>query len=574
MNENSYDVIIIGAGVMGALCAWKLTNAGRNVLMLEAADQAFSDKQRDGFREVMIPNINRGDMHAPYAALASRRYAPSPEAAGKPEEKYYDLFGPEMFKAQYVRIVGGSTWTWRGNTPRFVPNDFQLKTAYGKGDDWPVSYDDLEPYYVEAENHLGVAGDHTQWDDPASQEKFGHRSKPFPMKAIPLSYGDELVKKEIDGKETYGVKIRVRNTPQARATESYKPRDEYGKPYSGFDARHVCEGNSNCIPLCPSGAKYDAGVHLRAASRNEGKFKMLSGCVVTQLLKDAEGRVTSVQFKNWRSKDKAKVEKASSKAVILAANAIETPKLLLMSDLANSSDQVGRNLMDHLQDDVTALFPVELFPFRGPQSTCSIEDFRDGPFRKDHSAIRMTIGNDGHARAKSPIDVLDEQLKNKIFGEKLRKKIAEDIPRMLRISFSTETLPNPNNRVTLSGDKDEYDLQRPRIMFSADPYTYNGLKKGHQIALELLDGMCNKDTIKERDWLPKWNTAAHIMGTCRMGSNPETSVVDKDGRTHDHPNLYIVGSSVFTTSGTANPTLTASALALKTVDAVYHNIGG
>jgi choline dehydrogenase-like flavoprotein len=200
MTENSYDVIIIGGGVMGALCAWKLTNAGRCVLILEAADQAFSKIQREEFREVMVPNTNRGDMHAPYAALASRRYPPSPEAAGKPEEKYYDLAGPEMFKAQYVRIVGGSTWTWRGNTPRFVPNDFQLKTAYGKGDDWPMGYKELEPYYVQAENHLGVAGDHKQWDDPESQKKFGQRSKPFPMKAIPLSYGDELVKKEIDGR--------------------------------------------------------------------------------------------------------------------------------------------------------------------------------------------------------------------------------------------------------------------------------------------------------------------------------------------------------------------------------------
>jgi choline dehydrogenase-like flavoprotein len=374
--------------------------------------------------------------------------------------------------------------------------------------------------------------------------------------------------------EVYGVKIRVRNTPQARATETYIPRDGYDKPYDGFDARHVCEGNSNCIPLCPNGAKYDAGVHLRAASQNNGEFNMLTGSVVTQILKDAQGRVTTVEYKNWRAKDKDNVEKANANVIILAANAIESAKILLLSDLANSSDQVGRNLMDHLQDEVTALFPVELFPFRGPQSTCSIEDFRDGLFRNDHSAIRMTIGNDGHARARSPIDVLDEQLDNKIFGDELRKKIAGDIPRMLRIGFSTEMLPDPNNRITLSDKKDEYGLQRPRITFSAAPYTYDGLKKGHEIAIELLDGIPNidKTTIKEREWIRKWNTAAHIMGTCRMGNDPGTSVVNANGRTHDHENLYIVGSSVFTTSGTANPTLTAAALALKTTYAVLGKI--
>ena len=567
MTDKKYDVLIIGAGVTGALCAWKLGHAGLKVLILEVADQPTDMTQREEFREVMTPNINRGDMHAPYLALASRRYAPSPEAAGRPEEKHYDLAGPEMFKAQYIRLVGGTTWAFRGNTPRFVPNDFKLKTEYGIGEDWPINYQDLEPWYVEAEKQLGVAGNHEEWNGLLG----GYRSKPFPMDPIPLSYGDKLIKKKLDGKEMYGKKIRVVSTPQARATRSYRPVDESGIPYKEFDDRHVCEGNSNCIPLCPSGAKYDGGIHVRAAIRT-GNVDLKWACIVTQIITDDKGRVTEVRYKNWRNKDINQEHKAKAKAIILAANAIESPRLLLMSNLANSSGQVGRNLMDHLQDEMTAFFPEELYPFRGPQSTCSIEVFRDGPFRKQHSAIRMTVGNDGHGRARSPLDVMDENLGKGIFGEELYKTLAKDIPRMFRISFSTEVPPNPNNRVTLSTKVDGYGLPRPLIYFAVDSYTYNALKKGHEIALSLIEGIpgIDKTKIKEREWSPKWGTAAHIMGTCRMGDDPSTSVVNTNGQTHDHPNLYIVGSSIFTTSGTANPTLTASALALKTADAVYH----
>jgi choline dehydrogenase-like flavoprotein len=584
MAEKIYDVIIVGAGVAGALCAWKLASAGKKVLILEAADQPTGWAQRDEFREVMVAdaadaktNIPRGDQSSPYLALASRRYAPSPELVGKkdkdgkPIEKYYDydLTGPqtEMFKAGYVRLVGGSTWAWRGNTPRKVPNDFRLKSTYGVGEDWPISYDDLEPWYVEAEYELGVAGNDQEWNGLLG----GYRSKPFPMREIPLSYGDKLVKKELDGTEIDGVKITVRSTPQARLTIPYKPHE-------GFHERRACEGNSNCIPLCPSSAKYDAGSHVKAAVKT-GNADLRSAGVVTELMVNGggENRVTAVRYKNWRSANKDEHQTASANVVILAANAIETPKLLLMSNLANSSDQVGRNLMDHLQDEVTAFFPNPLYPFRGPQSTCSIEDFRDGPFRKNYSAFRMTIGNDGHGRARSPINVMDDYLDNQIlFGEGLRSKLANDIPKMMRISFSTELLPNPNNRVTLSDKLDSYGLPRPRIHFEVDSYTYDALKKGHEVALTLLESVPNieKDKIKEREWQRKWNTAAHIMGTCRMGNDPKTSVVNTDGQTYDHPNLYIVGTSVFPTSATANPTLTAAALALKTASAVLSKLGG
>jgi choline dehydrogenase-like flavoprotein len=362
------------------------------------------------------------------------------------------------------------------------------------------------------------------------------------MDPIPLSYGDKLVKNQLDGRVIDGVKVTVRSTPQATATRNYNPYEGDAQLERFFDAkeRPACQGNSNCIPLCPIGAKYDATVHLRAALKTE-RVALRTGYVVTQLVDDRHGRIREVRYKNWSGSNKGDEQRVTAKAVVLAANAIETPRLLQMSNLANRSGQVGRNLMDHLQDELTAFFPEALYPFRGPQSTCSIEDFRDGPFRAAHSAIRMTVGNDGHARTRSPLDMLDGYLDKGTFGEALRSALADDIPRMLRISYSTEVLPNPNNRITFSTKPDLYGLPRPQIRFEVDQYTYNGLKKAHEIALALLDGISDikKDQTREREWQRKWSTAAHIMGTCRMGTDPMTSVVDPNGRAHDLEGAHV-----------------------------------
>jgi glucose dehydrogenase len=559
MSED-FDVVIVGAGVAGALCAYKLSQLcpAQKILLLEASEHAIDLPQRQEFREWMVDSPNRGDMHAPYAGLASRRYAPSPEDASKPfpEQKYYDQSGPDAFLAQYVRLVGGTTWAWRGNTPRCVPNDFRLRSEYGVGEDWPITYDDLEPYYCEAERELGVSGDTAAWDNLLG----AYRSEPFPMNAIPLSYSDRILQAKLDGFETEieGEKkvLHVRATPQARNSKDY-------------DGRPSCKGNSNCIPLCPIQAKYDATVHLKKAIAHGVKLRM--GCVVTQLETDATGRITTVNYKNWRSANKQEEHKISASIVVLAANAVETAKLLLISNLANRSDQVGRNLTDHLQSELTAIYPEPLYPFRGPQSLSSIEDLRDGDFRRHHSAIRITIGNDGWARAKSPSDVLDDFMKEGKFGVALRQQLASYIPTMMRLGFSTEVLPNPNNRVTLSNKLDDYGLPRPKIRFEVDQYVYNALKKAHEIIVDMLSQI-NGIKITEREWKREYRTAAHLMGTCRMGHDPRKSVVNVDGRAHDHSNLYIVGASVFVTAATANPTLTVAALALRTADTIANEI--
>ena len=566
-----YDVIIVGSGVAGALCAWKLSTLGNHrILILEAGNNGIGEGQRLEFHHAMDRQGSRADVFAPYLELESRKFVPMPEKATKPlekdplkrDEKYFDYTAEseDTFRAGYTRMVGGSTWAWRGNCPRFLPTDFSMQSTYGVGRDWPISYDDLEKYYCEAEQELGVSGNHEELDG-----LFGaYRSEPFPMPGIPLTYSDHQIKDRIHGKSVKGAKIRVVTTPQARNSQP-------------FDGRPACEGHSNCIPLCPIHAKYDATVHLRRALKN-AHVKLQTAAVVTRISANADGHITRVSYKDWRADDKKKEVMVTAPIVVLASNAIETPKILLMSNVANSSDQVGRNLMDHIQWEIAALFPNPVYPFRGPQSVTGIEAFREGAFRSTRSAFRMTIGNDGWGRAGNPAKIIDDTLtKNKGYGPNLINTVAGRITRMIRLSFSTEMLPSKDNRVEVSSNKDmELEIPRPLFTFKPDDYCIGGLKAGVETATAIFELMGPGTEIEKTDLIKdgklNWNTAAHIMGTCIMGKDAKDSVVDQWGRSHDHHNLYIIGSSVFATAATANPTLTLAALTLRTARAIHRQL--
>jgi choline dehydrogenase-like flavoprotein len=570
-NPRACGVIIIGSGVAGALTAWKLAQLDTyRILILEAGDNGISNGQRLVFHHTMDTQGARGDPFAPYKDLESRRYAPAAENSQRELQdqkndpnnyySYADDFHKDPFKASYNRMVGGSTWAWRGNTPRFIPSDFRLHSQFGVGRDWPLDYNELEPWYCQAEYELGVSGNHDECDGLHG----AYRSQPFPMTGIPLSYSDERVKARIDDKTARGTTIHVVNTPQARNS-------------STFDNRPACEGHSNCIPLCPIQAKYDATVHLRRALQSGVELR--TRAVVTRLDTSADGRVSVVRYIDWTNDEHPVEQTVTAELVVLAAHSIETPKIMLMSDnLANSSDQVGRNLMDHAQFELIATFPEPLYPFRGPQSIASIEDFRDGPFRAARSAFRMTIGNDGWGRTGSPATVIDDLLKQGIYGSQLPGAIADRIPKMLRLSFSTEMLADPGNRVDLSTSVDTLGIPRPQLTFDIGDYVRAGLREGLETARELFALMnaeispAAKPLDNPQTGRMNWNTAAHIMGTTIMGDDPADSVVDRWVRTHDIPNLWVVGSSVFPTSATANPTLTIAALTLRTAAAIHRQL--
>ena len=558
--SNEYDVVIIGAGVAGALVAWKLAEAGSRVVMIDAGERRYEAADRAAFVTTFAQAVQRDKSPSqPYQPKVDARHPQvltSPDVVdfkligqAQPGEKpYFVQIGPDIWKTQYQRLVGGSTWSWHGNCPRFVPSDFKLQTLYQRAVDWPISYDDLEPWYCDAEDAIGVAGNHDEWND-----LFGaYRSREFPMPEIAQCYGDQRLKEALSGFSFDDVEVQVLSLPQARNSRRY-------------DDRPACEGNSNCIPICPIQAKYDASVHVRKALALGAR--LIDTAIVTDLKLDAFGNIDEVVYRTW---DDPQPQSVKGKIVVLAAHALESAKLLLMSNggagIANSSDQVGRNLMDHLGGEGAALLPFQVFPFRGPQSTSCIESFREHKFRNEKCAFRMTIGNDGWGRTKHPFDTLKDLTDSKLFGADLQKELLDTVSRQLRIAYSTEQLPAPDNRVMLSDQKDDFGMPRPIIEFRVDDYSRKGMEYAQGIIKKIFTavGACQEDwefTDLKSDRF--FSGSGHIMGTCRMGSDPATSVVDPECRSHDHKNLFIVGCSVFPTGGTTNPTVTLAALALR-----------
>jgi choline dehydrogenase-like flavoprotein len=554
MTARDFDVVVVGSGVAGALTAWRLAQAGAKVLMLEAGNTNPARSEMVGAYATAQPK----SLHSPYVDKQSDAKAPGPDG---PNDYYDQTDGTHpQFKSTYERRTGGSTWHWLGHTPRMLRTDFTMRTTYGPsgGDafpqafaDWPITYDDLEPWYCEAERELGVAGSDAEWEDTFGSK----RSQPFPMSMIWPSYSDRWIAERIDNRSFEGAKIQVRSTPSARNTQLY-------------DGRPPCAGNSICVPLCPIGAKYDGFVHVRKAMG--AGVKLMERSIVTRLAADADGSVHTVEV---TTQDGAPPRKFTADVVVVAANAIESPRLLLISELANKSDQVGRNLMDHLSKSTFGIAPEPLFPFRGPPSTSGIESFRDGDFRSVRAGFRVSLNNDGWGRRGAPqAEIVDMVGNQGLFGSGLQKRLFQRVTRQMRLSCSVEVSPDPDNRVGLSKTlKDGLNLPRPSITFTPSKYSMDGLAQATRTMGALFD-MVGATEVSLGD-PTAYDGAGHIMGTCRMGADPGTSVVDPEGRAHDHRNLFIVGSSVFPTCGSPNPTLTLAALSLRTADAITRQLG-
>jgi choline dehydrogenase-like flavoprotein len=417
-----------------------------------------------------------------------------------------------------------------------------LQSRYGVGADWPLNYADLATWYDAAESELGVSGH--------ADDTFGPpRQKPYPMPGLPAALGDRLVE-QIAG--TLGFKVRV--SPQARNSQP-------------FDGRPACCASSSCIPICPVQAKYDATVHLRKAEA--AGVRILSDSVVVRVDVGPDGRVTGLLI---RKPDRSEIW-LGARHLIIAANAIEGPKLLLMSrserfpnGVANSSDAVGRYLMDHPVQLTKALSPVPVWPRRGPQEVSAIHELRDGDHRRRHGAFLMNVGNQGWEWAGPDLATLAKSFVDAgLSGTELLKAVRSHSSREMTLVALTEQLPDPDNRITPDFDRpDAIGVPKPRVFFRLNDYTATALASARKIHEQLFHAIGATGI----GHVPYAEGAGHIMGTTRMGTDSKKSVANADGKSHDHPNLWFAGSSLFPTSGTANPTLTIAALTLRTAEAI------
>lgn len=526
------DILIVGTGVAGAIAGAKLAAKGLSVAFLETGKRIdrFEAVERFWSAKIKVPES---------------AYPNDPEAAHPLShriEEFYQQQGPELFKSTYIKVVGGTTWHWLGTTLRNLPSDFKLKSLYGHGVDWPIGYDDLEPFYLAAENEIGVAGN-------SAVDLGSPRSGDYPMPEIPMTYLDKHFAAALNGTQ-----YQVAGTPQGRNSIYRQDRPE-------------CCGNNSCIPICPIQAKYDATVHVALAE--QAGAKVHEQTTATKLNVGADGMITSVDF---RRADGTKGT-ASGKVVIVAAHALETPRLLLNSaqdnapnGVANSSDQVGRNLMDHPTRLSWAEAAEPVWPYRGPLSTAGIENLRDGDFRKQRGAFRIEIGNDGHSwPTGAPASTAAELASRGLRGDELDAAIKDATSRQIRLASLVEQSPDAENRVTLDPEKrDANGVPLPRIHFDFDDYTRSGLEAA-QAAHEEIFKALGATNVKHS---PDIQGAGHIIGTVRMGDDAKSAVVDPDLRSFDHRNLFLLGSGTFPTSATANPTLTIAALSLRAVDVI------
>ncbi|MFN0216902.1 MAG: GMC family oxidoreductase [Saprospiraceae bacterium] len=637
MNNLAYDVVIIGSGITGALIAWSLGQKGKKVLILEAGSE-------DGLLQNNIDRYYAAQIKIPGSPFLNEHYAPRQNTPGigidgntpvnwkDKDENYWEQTGDSAFDSTYERTMGGTTRHWLGTCLRFLPNDFNLAKKYNVNGalDWPLQYKDLEPYYTNVEKYIGVAGDVT-WDNSHGAK---HSELSYPMVPVPLSYSDLQVQNSLqvnnvqsqlntkvqsllNGKTLAPVELEVVSTPQARVTNT--PDDPTGK--LGYDKRPPCMGNSSCVPICPIKAKYDATVHINKAIAPLLDKETIKGrvpavlqtrSVAYQVVVDPKSDlVTGIKYRRWEEGKDGYTEGVATAAIyVIAANAIENAKILLNSPwkknitVANQSDQVGRNLMDHICLIRWGLMPDPVYGYRGPLSTAGIPAFRDNSsLRPDYAAFRIEIGNDGWLwPASAPFSTVNDLVngvkdnttgkwtQEPLFGMALKQKLHDLGTRQIRFAFELESIGVPDSRVTLSDQKDPLGIPRPKVNYVISDYTKEGFALADKIGKEMMDAMKIEDFTSVDETAPgffkykpkgeteekkfQYQGAGHVIGTHRMGTDPGSSVVDPNQRSHDHSNLYIVGCGSFPTAGTANPTLTAAALSLKTVDAILAQLSG
>lgn len=531
-NDLSADVVIIGSGIVGAMTACKLAGKGLSVLVLEAG-----------------PRINRADMVRSFTQTYKRDYsggypnvpwAPRPDWT-EPGKSNITFTGPDSTRVEYLRCVGGTTWQWNANCVRFYPVDFRLKSTYGVGADWPISYEIIEPFYVEAENEIGVSGDSEQRD--ASR-----RSQDFPMPPMPLTYSDKLLSAALKNSD-----IRFIPRPVARAT----------RPYRG---RNACQGFGTCAPICPSGAQYSAMVHVEMAEK--AGVRILENARVDRLEADDANAIQAVHGQ----KSDGTPFTARGRIFIVAANGIESPRLLMMSvserypqGLANSSGLVGRNFMDHPGIIGRLLMPSPIYQGRGPQSTIVSNSFRDGKFRKRRSAWLLSANN----VVRIP-EIANELMGKGMEPPELDAAIRRRASCQVELETQIEKLPDRSNGLTLDwNSRDSAGQPKMLLYYRYGDYEKAGFKYIKE-SFARIAKILKAQVLDIADPVGHY----HLLGMTKMGDDPKDSVVDTYCRTHDHKNLFVLSSSVFPTGGTANPTLTVVALALRASNEIERQLGG
>jgi choline dehydrogenase-like flavoprotein len=531
------DFVIIGSGASGGVLAKELATAGFDVVVLEqgpyrtAGDFSHDEMKVIFQREMMRHPLWSDPQTFRHSAGETARVADS---------------GPPS--ALYARGVGGSSVHFTANYWRMRPVDFRERSLLGEISgtgfaDWPISYEELEPYYTRVDWEVGVSGAPGPFDPP--------RSKPYPVPPLPVKSSGVLLEK---GARKVG--LHAQPAPMAILSQPHNNRPAC--MHCGFCMGFGCEANAKSSTL--------ASMIPLAEATGRCEIRPLS--TVFRIDTNDAGRVSEVAYVDAQGRQQAQ----KAKAVIVAANGGETPRLLLMSEssrhpdgLANGSGLVGKYLMANGHSLVHAVFDQPLNEFKSVQVTRIVHDFYD------NDPQRGFYGGGGiDARAfiqGSPVMFAESGLSPDAprWGKAHKDLLRNDFTRRMSLLASTTSLALESNNITLDPElKDRIGRPAMRMTYHdhADDLAMMAFLQDR--AVDIAEAAGARKVWRE-PIVPE-TVLAHLLGTCRMGDDPAASVVDRYHRAHDVPNLFICDGSSLVTSGRGQPTMTIQALAFRAAE--------
>jgi choline dehydrogenase-like flavoprotein len=508
------NVLVIGAGASGSVVAKDMAEAGFSVVCLE----------QGGWRNA---SEYPGDKPE-FELLVEHSWSPDPNIRRRPEdypcENSESEIAPVMFNA-----VGGSTIHFGAQWTRMRPSDFKVRSTEGVGDDWPIDYDELLPFYERLDREMNISG---TAGDPAYPPGVGP-----PLPGLPIG---KIGRKAAEGMNELGWHW----WPAAHAI-----------PSEPTATQQPCARRGVCMFGCPEGAKGSTDLTLWPKAIAAGA-KLVTGARVREITTNGNGLATGAV---WIDRDSAE-HRAEADVVVLAANGIGTPRLLLASGLANSSGLVGKRLMLHPYMSVLGLYDEDLDSWLGPWGTpllslqfADTDDSRG--FARGAQWDVMPIG--GPLMALARYDALPF---DKRWGPAVHDLVEKTVGRAFDWGIGIEDLPSETNAVSLDPTLTDSDgVPAPKISYRIDDDAQRNLAWQIERAREAHEASGAVETLVT-DW-SQWGW--HLLGTCRMGDDPSASVADRFGRAHDVPNLFIVDGSVFVTSGPQPPTATIAANAAR-----------
>jgi choline dehydrogenase-like flavoprotein len=525
MSEPIPDVLVIGAGASGAVASKRLVEDGFDVVCLE----------QGGWPDY---NLARA-AHPDYELTAARDWSWDPNLRAAPADYPVDDSDSDITALMW-NGVGGGTVVYAAHWQRNMPSDFRVRTLDGIADDWPLSYEELEPYYVRVEREWGVSG-------LAGDTAFPTGEGP-PMPPVPMG---EMGRRVAQAHNELG--WHWWPAPNAIASRP-------------FGRLRPCVQRATCLRGCADGAKASVDISYWPDAIERGA-KLRTGARVKRLLVGDDGLVEGALYID----DAGREQVQHAAVTILCANGVGTPRLLLLSatgsqpeGLANSSGLVGKRLMMHPFGTVLGLFEDDLGSTQGAwgQHIHSLEFYETDHDRGFARGAKWGLQPTGGPLAMTQAYPWGEE--NAIWGEGFQEQVRRRLGHSAMWGFIFEDLPEESNRVELDPERtDEDGIPAAKLRYEMSENSRRMIAFHEQRARESLEAAGAYETIVAPQIRA---TGWHLLGTCKMGDEPADSVVDRWGRAHDVPNLYVFDGSVWPTSSGMNPTATIAAMALRFTD--------